>query len=283
MNTSEYYDSQYNARASVSNTEKHLRDWASRGKQARQSLPGVLDLKYGPTEPENLDLFWCLQPDAPLFVFIHGGYWRALHKNDFCWVAEAFIKRGINVAVVNYDLVPKINLEQLVLQVSKSIAWLYDHAQELDFNPDKIFVGGHSAGGHLTAMMMCTLWKELRSDLPRNIVKGGVAISGLFDLDPISKAPFLNVDLKLDEQRALAMSPAYMPVSHGQMPLILCVGEQESDEFHRQSELLKQKWGSGISVSSIQATGRNHFTVCSALAEPDHPLFLACLRLMSQD
>ena len=183
---------------------------------------------------------------------------------------------GVNVAVINYDLVPQVDLETLTLQVLRSLVFLHDHAEALDFDPAQIHVGGHSAGGHLTAMCLAARWKDWRADLPADLVKSGVAISGLFDLAPIAQAPFLNNDLKLTDARVKALSPSGMPPAAGTR-LLLSVGGLESSEFHRQSELLTQAWGDQISMSQVAAPGRHHLSVCEALAEPGHPLFQQAL------
>jgi arylformamidase len=282
MSTPEFFDREYNARASISNAAEIFADWRLKSELAQSELPGLKNLAYGSTREEVLDLFWCLKPDRPLFVFIHGGYWRSLHKDDFSWVARPYLERGINVAIINYDLVPRISLGTQVSQVFGSIAWLYDHAEELDFNPLKIYVGGHSAGGHHTAMMLCAQWSKLRADLPTDLVKGGIALSGLFDLDPISRAPYLNNDLKLSRDDVAKISPINMPPSH-HAKLLLAVGDLESSEFHRQTELLMKAWKGKISMNQIAAPERNHLTVCNALAEPDHSIFKAFIELMDSD
>jgi arylformamidase len=281
MTSPEFYDREYNARAAIPNATEIFADWRLRATQAQSELPGLKNLSYGSSPQEKLDLFWCLTPDRPLFVFIHGGYWRSLHKDDFSWIAAPYLQHGINVAIVNYELVPRIDLSAQVRQVYSSIAWLYDHAEALDFSPDKIFVGGHSAGGHLTAMMLCAQWPKIRADLPVNLVKGGMALSGLFDLGPIAEAPFLNIDLKLSPDDVQKLSPINMPPSHP-ANLILTVGALESSEFHRQSDLLENAWQGKLSITRLDAAGRNHLTVCNALAEANHPLFQANVALMER-
>jgi arylformamidase len=279
MTTAEFFDREYNARAAIPNAAEIFADWKIRAERAQSELPGLRDLAYGASPEESLDLFWCLKPDRPLFVFIHGGYWRALHKNDFSWIATPYLQAGINVAIINYDLVPRINLSTQVAQVYRSIAWLYDNAEALDFAPEKIFVGGHSAGGHLTAMMMCMQWPKLRADLPVDLVKGGIALSGLFDLGPISKAPFLNVDLKLSIEDVGKLSPINMPPSHA-VNLLLSVGALESSEFHRQSDALEVAWQGKLKMQRVLAPERNHLTVCEALSDPGHAIFRANVELM---
>jgi arylformamidase len=279
MTTSDFFDREYNARASIPNASDIFANWRIRSEAAQAALPGLKDLAYGPSPAETLDIFWCLKPNRPLFVFIHGGYWRSLHKNDFSWVAEAYLKAGINVAVINYDLVPNISLSTQVGQVYRSIAWLYENAEALDFDAERLFVGGHSAGGHLSAMMLCTEWPKVKADLPVDLVKGGIVLSGLFDLDPISKSPYLNDDLKLSREDVQMLSPINMPPSH-KAKLIVAVGALESSEFHRQSDLLESAWEGKLSVTRLQAPDRNHLTVCEALADPEHALFRANVKLM---
>jgi arylformamidase len=279
MSTPEFFNQEYNARAAIANAAEIFALWRSKSLQTKASRPGLQNLKYGSGPEESLDLFWCLKPDRPLFVFIHGGYWRALHKDDFAWIAEPYLDRGVNVAVLNYDLVPNITMEAQVLQVLNAICWLYDNSEALDFERNKIYLGGHSAGGHLAAMMLCANWRDLRSDLPASLVKGAVAVSGLFDLDPISKAPFLNDDLKLDPARVAKLSPAYLRPSH-RSELILSVGELESSEFHRQSHLLSSAWQESANIQRVDGIARNHLTICDALAETSHPLFEASIAMM---
>ena len=141
----------------------------------------------------------------------------------------------------NYGLAPQTSVEDIVRQQLKALSWLYRNAYRLRFNPDRIVVAGHSAGGHLTAMMMAALWQQMDSTLPSGLVKAGLAISGLFDLRPFVHAPFVNVDLKLDLKRAHALSPISMP-SATSAPLITAVGALESSEFKRQSLELGKAW-----------------------------------------
>jgi arylformamidase len=274
-----FYDREYNARAAIADANEVIAQWRSKAQLARAELPGLKDLKYGESSEASLDLFWCLQPDRPLLVFIHGGYWRALHKDDFSWIARPYVSRGINVAVLNYDLIPKISLRALVQQVIGAVAWLYDHGEPLDFDPHQLFVSGHSAGGHLSAMMAAVQWSALRADLPDHLIKGAVALSGLFDLEPLAKAPFITTDLNLSVADVHALSPVNIPPQRG-LKVHLTVGEHESSEFHRQNQVLLKAWGTQVSMTHEVALGRNHLTVCDAFAEPGHPLFETTLAMM---
>jgi arylformamidase len=157
-------------------------------------------------------------------------------------------------------------------------AWLHRKADDLGFDPQRIFVSGHSAGGHLAAMMMAALWPRYAGDLPADLVKGALAISGVFDLEPLVHAPFVNVDLRLDVERAHTLSPARM-LPATQAPLYTAVGGLESNEFKRQSALLRKKWRANV-VRDVPMAGFNHLTVNEELANPASLLFDAALELI---
>lgn len=273
-----FYDREYNARLNIPDYPAIVADWQARSAQARAGAPNIAcDLRYGKHPEETLDLFRARRSDSPLFVFIHGGYWRAIHKNDFSYVAPPLVEAGVSVAVINYALVPQVDMETIVRQNLKALVWLWDHAKMLGFNRDRIVVGGHSAGGHLTGMMAAAVWPAMRKDLPVNLVKAGVAISGLFDLRPIRETPFLNTDLQLTKKRAVRMSPALMTPRH-RLPLVCAVGELESSEFHRQSRLMTSA-RPGQDARFYVIAGCHHMNAVDAVAKPGHPLFEATVRL----
>src|SRR5215467_9309951 len=152
--TTEYCDREYNARAAVPEHPRILASWAERGAATRRQRAGLLDLPYGESAAERLDVFPTPRNGSPLLVYIHGGYWRALDKSDFSWVAPPFVDHGVAVAVVNYGLAPGTSIEEIVRQMLRAFAWLYRKADDLGFDPQRIYVAGHSAGGHLSAMML---------------------------------------------------------------------------------------------------------------------------------
>ena len=273
-----FLEREYNARASIRDHAQIFARWAEQGAAARRIRASELDLQYGPLKVERLDLFHAHSNDAPLLVFIHGGYWRSLDKSDFSWIAPPLLQHGISVALTNYGLAPQTSIEDIVRQQLKALGWLYRNAQKLRFNPDRIVVAGHSAGGHLTAMMMAALWQQLDSTLPSGLVKAGLAISGLFDLRPLVHAPFVNIDLKLDLRRAQALSPMKMP-SATSAPLITAVGALESSEFKRQSREFGAAWSNNF-VRHLELPHANHLTVCDEMANPGSPLFDATLELV---
>ena len=276
--TPDFCDREYNARLAIPDHPQIFARWADQAAATRRLRACLLDLPYGASPAEKLDLFPARAAAAPLFVFIHGGYWRSFDKSDFSWIAPPLVGHGVAVALPNYGLAPKTPVEDIVRQVLRSLAWLYRNAQRYDIDRERIYVAGHSAGGHLTAMMMAALWPALAPDLPADLVKGGLAVSGLFDLEPLVHAPFVNVDLQLDLGRARRLSPALMPAATD-APLYLAVGALESSEFKRQSDLLAKRWPRAFR-RRVPAPGANHLTVCDELANPGSALFDAVLELI---
>jgi arylformamidase len=274
----QYYSAQYNARASIPDHPQIFARWAADSAHFRRTTSAILDIPFGEAAEERLDLFPVHKRDAPLLVFIHGGWWRSLDKSDFSMVAQAYTKAGFNVALTNYTLAPAATIEQIVCQQLKALAWLYRHARAYDMDPDRIVIAGHSAGGHLAAMMMAALWPVYAADLPANLIKGGILLSGLYDLAPIQHAAFVNVDLQLTAPRAAALSPVLMQDAHV-APFITAVGALESAEFHRQSQSLAEVWQSSFRAS-VPLPKMNHLTICDAFADPTHDLFKASVSLI---
>jgi arylformamidase len=271
--TADFCNREYNNRALVPDFQAIFDGWKAESQAVRRRCAGLLDLAYGDTPAERLDLFPTRHDGAPLFVFLHGGYWRSLDKSDFSFIAPEFVAQGVSVAVVNYALCPQVRIDDIVLQVLRALAWLYRQAERYGFARDRIHVGGHSAGGHLSAMALCARFPDFAPDLPADLVRGAVSISGLYDLEPIRLAPFLNVDLKLDAAQARRLSPAWMPPAT-RAPLLTAVGGDESSEFKRQNALIAARWPVNFR-EDIPMPGFNHMTVCGELARPDSPLFRA--------
>jgi len=275
--TEEFCNREYNNRARVPGNEQLHAAHVAQSHEVRRTARCLLDLPYGSSPNERLDLFPANTEGGPLLVFIHGGYWRSRSRTEYAWLTPAYTARGVNVALIDYDLAPVVSIDTIVLQTLRAIECLWRAAEEHRYDASRIVVAGHSAGGHLTAMAMSALWPVWDPDLPADLVKGGVAISGIYDLEPIRHASFLNVDLQLDAQSAFRLSPAWMPVA-SKAALITCVGGDESDEFKRQNALLGERWRSTL-LADIPAPGRNHFTVLDALADPTHALFKGTLGL----
>lgn len=292
----EYYERQFNNRLSIPDANAYNERGVARSAVARARLRHHFDLPYGPSARQRIDLFPAAQPDAPLLSFIHGGYWRSRDKSEFAFIAEPFVAAGITVAMPEYDLAPAVSVETIVRQMLAAHAWLYRHARAYGADPDRMFVAGHSAGGHLAAMMAGASWdqysagtaeadgqiqgegqkpgtgKNHEPPLPADLVKGACAVSGVFDLAPILHFSF-NEAIGLDAQSAHAMSPiSYSPALA--VPILTAVGALESEEFKRQCQVLAEAWPHCVNAH-LEVPGCNHLGVVEALADPDSLLFRA--------
>lgn len=276
----DYFSRQYNARAMIPDHPFIFTRWQKESAHVRRSQAALIDLPYGEAASHRLDFFPASRSDAPLLVFIHGGWWRSLDKSDFSFVVPAYTRAGFNVALSNYTLAPHASIADIVREQLDALAWLYRHAEQYDFDRTRIVVAGHSAGAHLTSMMMAAEWTAFAPDLPRDLVKAGILMSGIFDLEPVRHADFVNVDLKLTKPDVAALSPAFMPQSHA-IPFISACGELESDEFKRQSALIAAAWRT-THRADIPVPGANHLTICDAFATPDHPLCQSTLALLRE-
>lgn len=278
-NRNEYYSQQYNARAGIPDHPRIFTRWQKESAHVRRTNAGLFDLAYGESAGERLDIFPARRSGLPLLVFIHGGWWRSLDKSDFSFIVPGYLGAGFNVALTNYTLAPTASIEEITRQQLRALAWLYRNAEQYDIDRDRIVVAGHSAGGHLAAMMMAARWPDFGSDLPLDLVKGGILMSGLYDLEPVQYADFVNVDLKLKTEHIGPLSPATMPQSHP-VPFITAVGALESDEFKRQTALLAAAW-KDTHMGDIPLPDKNHLTICDAFGEQGNPLFEAAVKLIA--
>jgi arylformamidase len=276
-----FYAREYNNRELVPDHPKNFAYWKQASADARATLGGYLDRRYGSAPGETIDLYPARKGDGTCLLFIHGGYWRSLDKSDFSYIAPPWVDAGVSVAVVNYDLCPRVTVADIVRQMLHAARWLWLHAGDYGMDEERLFVAGHSAGGHLTAMLMAALWPIFDRQLPADLFKGGLAISGIYDLRPLVEVPWLNADLQLDEPRARKASPAFMPPAT-KAPLMTCVGGDESSEFRRQNALIGERWRA-VLAGDIAMPGKNHFSVIDGLADPKSPLYAGARRLMGLD
>lgn len=252
----------YNARAAVSDHGDYFARWERRSASFRETARCRLGLSYGDSARQEFDLF---MPESggdapPLVMFIHGGYWQGLDKSLFSFTAEALVAAGAAVAVVGYELCPAVRIDDIVDQIRAAVGFLKNNAGDLGFDGERLYISGHSAGGHLTAMVIAD-----------GIGSGGVSISGLFDLAPLINTS-INQKLGLDAASARANSPLFM-TPRGDAPLLLVVGGDESTGFHDQSDRLAAAWGARC--RRLDILGRNHFSVVEGMADPDSALFNA--------
>jgi arylformamidase len=279
-----WLDQQYDNRARVADHARVLGNWAAASAHVRAQTPAArLDLRYGQGEGETLDVFPATVPTpaagAPVLVFIHGGYWRSLDKSDFSFIAPAFNAAGALVLVPNYALCPAVTIEHIALQMAQAVAWAVDHAAEHGGDPSRIALVGHSAGAHLAAMLLTCRWKDLDPDLPAQPLAGALAISGLYDLEPLRHTPCVKNDLRLTPTSVARLSPAFFPRPKGGK-LFAVVGLEESDEFLRQNALIRDVWGPTAVPVCETLPGANHFNVLNPLADPASRLHELALRLL---
>lgn len=315
QSSAEYFDNQYNNRLRVPNfLVDHLQPWTERSKVIRKQLVPELNINYGNAAlNETLDIFGIGGMDKPVVVFIHGGYWRSLDKSDFSFVAEPFVEAGACVVVTNYALCPMASMSQIVMQQVAALVWVYRNIALYGGDVNRIRVIGHSAGGHLAAMLLACRWNEAGADLPKHLIARAMSLSGLFDLHPIRNAPTLQADLQITEQEALRCSPALIPIhtlsafdikssalnqsvvnesvvkqaeikqpsvkSHNINLLAFC-GADESPEFLRQNALIEKCWGEDIVTKREALLGLNHFSILDALCTPGHYLNRSALEFL---
>ena len=261
------WEVEYNNRARVPEHPEIFARWqreaAAYRDEASKEGRAEIGLKYGGSPRQTIDLF---SPrggnSAPLAMFVHGGYWRSLEPASFSQMARGLNARGIAVAVSGYDLAPRVSISEIIAQTQSACLHLWKRFGR------RIMVSGHSAGGHLAACLVATDWKALSPDAPADLVPAGYAISGLFDLGVLLHLA-TNADFKLDEAEARRVSPLFWAVARG-LALDAVVGGIESSEFLRQSRLVAEEWGKRGAETRYEAIpGKNHFTVCDAMTDPD--------------
>jgi arylformamidase len=269
----EILEREYNNRALVPDHPAYFARWERDSEFVRATLPGVLDVPYGPDPRHRVDLFPAAGSRGTL-VFIHGGYWRSLDKRVFSWLAASFVAEGLSVAMLNYRLCPAVKIPQIVDDVVLGANWLFTHAGAHGVSMDRVAVAGHSAGGHLVGALFATPRERLAFD-PARIV-GGVPVSGIFDFSLLRLHSF-NADLHLDDASAKALDlHDKRPVVAA--PLVVAAGADESAEFQRQSRLIAGAWGGQVR-SLLLLPGLNHFSVVDAFAERGSRLNSATLAL----
>lgn len=262
----EEIDAEYNLRARYQDVDTLLDRYAQRSARTRSALECRLGVRYGPTLDETLDVFPATRSGAPLLAFIHGGYWRALSSREFSFVAQGLVPHGVTVAVTNYSLCPAVSIEEITRQNRAAMAWLYANAAQLNCDRDRLFVMGHSAGGHQTALMLCTDWMD-GYGLPPDLIKGGIAVSGIYDLEPLYYS-FLQPVLMLNHELIRRQSPLFH-IPRRAAPLLVSVGDSEPAEFQRQSREFSDAWrAAGLSGRFQVRAGMNHFTIIDELADP---------------
>lgn len=259
------YEAEYDNRARVTEHPEIFARWAYDAEFFRAETlkdgRAELGLFYGVTPRQTVDLFFPKAgQEAPLAMFIHGGWWRSLDPSLFSHLARGPNEHGVAVAVVGYDLCPNVFIADIIEQIRRACAFLWQRLGR------RMLVVGHSAGGHLAGAMVATDWPSLYPKVPADLVPAGYSVSGVFDLTPLVGLS-VNADLRLDAASARAVSPAFWPIVPGRIFDAL-VGGLESSEFKRQSKLIAESWGqAGAQTRYGEIAGTNHFTVIDPFAD----------------
>lgn len=258
-------DAAYNNTAAVgiAKRDEYVGDWSARSHALRKTREAKIDLRYGSGPRQRLDVFPCGQAGAPTLAYIHGGYWQMNDKEPYAFFGEALVPAGFSLALIEYTLAPEARLDQIVAEIRSAVGWVIEHAAEHGGDARRVFVAGHSAGGHLTAAAM--------SD---QRLAGGIAISGIYDLEPI-RLNYLNDKLRLDKDEAVRNSPLLQLPAHA-APLVVAVGLGELPELIRQSEEYWAAWeGKGLPGQYLPLPEHDHFSILEELARPSGRLFAA--------
>lgn len=260
------YEAEYNNRARVPEYQEIFSRWGNDAetyrREMRRAHRAEIGLQYGAGPRQTIDLFRpAAEDDGPLALFIHGGYWRSLEPSMFSHMARGPNAHGITVAVAGYDLAPQVPVSRIIAQMRQACLFLWERFGR------PITVYGHSAGAHLTACLVATDWSEIDSSLPADLTPAGLAVSGIYDLEPLLGIS-VNSDLRLSTEEARQVSPLRWPIA-ADRTLDVAVGGDESREFIRQSRELARVWSeAGATTSFTEAPGENHFTVIDPLADP---------------
>ena len=262
-------ETEYSPRVTVTDHAEIFARWAREAENYRADMlksgKVELGLSYGDTPRQFIDLFLPAAGEtAPLVMFIHGGYWRAMDPSFHSHMARGLNERGFAVAVVGYDLCPIVTIADIIGQIRRACAFLWQRFGR------RLLVSGHSAGGHLTAAMVATDWQKLWPKVPSDLVPAGYAISGVFDVTPLVNTS-MNQDFRLDAEEARRISPIFWPVPPGRT-LDATVGDLESSEFKRQSRSMADAWQQAKAETRYAELPGNHFTVIEALVDPKNAM-----------
>ena len=255
-----YLEQQYNNRLAVPDFADYLADWSQRSENYREKTKGHLNLSYGESEREKLDIFPAPTTSAPIHIFLHGGYWQALSKDSFSFIAEHINRQGECAIIVNYGLCPSVTVAEIIAQIQKATRWILSNGVEFGGDTRRIQITGHSAGAHLLAKLVTANWADEGFAYPP--FQRLNALSGLYDLQPLLPTS-INQALQLSSQTSKQVSPLFdsFPHKSNSVELNLLVGDLESDEYKKQSTQLIEAWGSELRMQYQIIPETHHFSI----------------------
>jgi arylformamidase len=272
------FELQYNPRATIKNFQEYFDRAEARSREVLPALDGYVDVPYGPHAAQKMDIFRARGRSKAVLMYVHGGYWRALDKRFYNFLAPAFTNAGVTFANINYALCPTVTIEEIVRQVLQAGAWLYRNASNFGGDPRRLYSTGSSAGGHLTAMMLAAIWPVFAPDLPAKVFQGGLSISGVHDLCPLAGAAFLKPQVNFDLAVARRCSPVLMPPATD-AKLWTSVGGAEPQAFQDLNAAIAKAW-KNVFAGDIKMPGENHLSMMERFAEPSSALFKGALQMM---
>jgi len=267
----------FNPRVTFPNHTEYMRTRAETNARVLEKLERLPDFRYGPNPNETLDIYPSKGGLSPVLIYIHGGYWRAGYKEDWAFVAEPLVEFGATVVVLNYDLCPEVSLDELVSEIRRAIIWIYQNIKQYGGDPDKMYISGSSAGGHLCAMMVAQNWSK--HGAPLDLLKGATLITGIYDIHPVMDIS-VNADIKLDKYSAQRNSPMFLPpLITG--PILAVVGGKESEGWKQQThDYVSMCRQNEITCNFLELPNEDHFSLGSILGDRDSPLVQTTLRQM---
>jgi arylformamidase len=274
-------EKEYSPSSCVASLAPLLAAYATRSRKAEQQFLCRKDLHWGEAEDETFDFFPAARADAPLLLFIHGGYWQELSKNESLFAAPDCVRNGIAFAALDYTLAPKARLDKIVEQCRRAVAYFHREAGTLGFDPRRMYVAGSSAGAHLAAMLLVGGW-EGQFGLSVSPVAGAILLSGIYDIEPLM-GTYIDGALRLTSRDIRLLSPMRLPPGTG-VPVIVAWGERETSEFKRQSRAYASRRSTaGFRVSAFEVAGANHFDIALRLVDRTSALGRATLALIGKE
>ena len=266
-------DRQYNNRLQTPDHAIHTDQWAKESKQTEKAYNVVKDIVYGSNLRERLDVYPSGKPFSRTLVFIHGGYWRSMDKSSFQFVAGAFHSYSITTVLITYPLAPDVSIDQIVSSCRRALDWVYKNSEAYNGDPGQVYIAGHSAGGHLAAMLLV---EEINNTCT---IKGACALSGLFNLVPVQRSE-INASVQMDSAMALRNSPVELLPKY-KCPLLLAVGADETDEFKAQSREMYERWNMRLPVQLMEIEGANHYSILTCFTDHEAELHKTVCRMMN--